>query len=96
MNNKHNRQPVIVCAANKYGDIIVCSPRHHDVTMNVQIFAIGKDKCKPSKGCQGFVDQYGKFYSRKDAMRVVKESGQLFDIERNVGNDKVLYSEGLY
>jgi len=86
----------VVCAANRYRDIIVCGARHHDKIMNAQIRAIGKDRCKPVKGYQGFIDQFGVFMSREEALRVVIESGQPFDRVRNGGNGRVLYSEGLY
>lgn len=45
---------------------------------------------------QGFIDQWGCFYTRTEAMQAVKASGQPFNIKRNGGNDDELYSEGLY
>jgi hypothetical protein len=45
---------------------------------------------------QGFIDQWGQFYTRREAMRVVKESGQPFNLERNGSQDEKLFSEGLY
>ena len=94
-----NRKPVIrkvVCAANKYGELIICGARHHDKIMNNQILAIGKDKCRPVEGYQGFIDQFGVFMDRSEALEVAKNSGQPLDMERNSGNGKVLYSEGIY
>lgn len=88
----------VVCAANRYGDLIVCGARHHDKIMNKQIAilkALGREM-KPTKGYQGFIDQYGVFMSREEALIIAKESGQPFDQERNSGNGKVLYSEGIY
>ena len=46
---------------------------------------------------QGFIDQFGDFYNRQEAMQIAKEAAQDIDIERGCGgNDKKLYSEGLY
>jgi hypothetical protein len=86
----------VVCAANKYGDLIICGARHHDKIMNAQIIAIGKDKCKPTEGYQGFIDQFGVFMSREEALVTAKASGQKLNMARNSGNGKVLYSEGIY
>ncbi len=85
----------VVCAANRYGDLIICSPRHHDKIMNAQIRAIGKGLCKPTAGYQGFVDQFGVFISREEAFVIAKASGQKLNLKRNSGNGKDLYSEGI-
>lgn len=96
--------PRIVCAANrnKISDVIICGVRHWDEIMqqqkNLYDSAI-KGYGEPSKAYdweQGFTDQHGKFYTREQAMLIVKENGQSFDIERNGGQDIKLYSEGLY
>jgi len=63
-----------VCAASKYGDIIIPSARHHDKVMNDIIKAIGSDKLKPTKDHQGFIDQWGVFMTREEAFIVAKES----------------------
>ena len=83
----------MVCAANrnKKTGHILCGARHWDEIMRSQIKIVqGMD------WEQGFIDQWGRFYNRKDAMRAVLESGQPFDAERNGGNGEDLYSEGLY
>lgn len=93
--------PWIVCAACKDGDFIAAGPRHFDETMHRQITAfLASQGVEPSaeaygKFEQGFIDQYGRFYSREDAMEAVKKNGQPFDIERNSGEIS-LFSEGLY
>ena len=85
-------QQVIVCAAIKSGDVILCGARHCDSVMQGQAKAMGisMQRCE-----QGFIDQFGDFLTRKEAMEIVKISGQPFSIERNQG-DSVLFSEGLY
>lgn len=42
---------------------------------------------------QGFVDQFGKFLSRKEAWKVAKKEGQII---REVAPPGTLYSENLY
>jgi len=95
-NNIKKPQQVVVCAANKYGDLIVPSARHHDKVMNNLIIALGKEKCEPTRDCQGFIDQFGDFLTREEAMIVAKNAGQKINW-RGCGNSvTILYSEGLY
>jgi len=88
---------IIVCAACRYGDFIVTGARHWDNIMINTVRKIygnsSKEVC--SKSDQGFIDQYGRFYSRQEAYQIVQENGQPFNAARNtiVGE---LYSEGLY
>ena len=85
----------IVCAANKLGDLIIPGPRHFDGTMHRLIEALGiKDDAHKME--QGFIDQFGRFWSRETAMQIVKDHKQPFDMESNGGNDRQLFSEGLY
>ena len=94
--NKNKRR--VVCAACKHGDLIICGARHFDKVMNSQIRAMGQSH-KPygSEWQQGFIDQYGVFMGRKEAMQIAKNAGQKIDVERGCGGDsETLYSEGLY
>ena len=101
-----SRKPIIVCAANRYIDnkqninILITGARHFDDVMHSVIMQMFPDQDIRRMICggmeQGFIDQYGLFYNRQDALKVVKENGQPFDAERNSGNGKDLYSEGLY
>lgn len=90
---------IIVCAANRFKDgLIIAGARHFDNVMhgNVQrIFKTDNRKYQCSMSQQGFIDQWGRFYNRVDAFKIVQENGQPFNLERN-GSDNVLYSEGLY
>lgn len=91
------RTRVVVCAANRYGDLIIPSARHHDKVMNDLIIALwdaGKLDKKDHE--QGFIDQFGGFMTREEALIVVKQSGKTFDVTRNGGNGSDLYSEGIY
>lgn len=86
--------PHIVCAACRWHNFIICGPRHWDGVMRHQLVALGFEHGHDWD--QGFVDQFGRFWSREQAMQIVKDNKQPFDLERNGGNDAVLYSEGLY
>ncbi len=90
-------KPWIVCAAIKHNESIICGARHFDMIMHGQL-AVYDAWCGDNnkKWEQGFVDQWGNFHTRKEAMQIVKENGQPFNAERNKGNGKDLYSEGLY
>jgi len=45
---------------------------------------------------QGFVDQYGVFMDRKEALQVAKEAGQLNIARIKTWPDNELFSEDLY
>jgi hypothetical protein len=83
---------IVVCAANRFGDIILCGARHWDSIMRGQAKAMG---IKAYDAEQGFIDQFGIFLTREEAYITVQESGQPFNAERN-GCDHELYSEGIY
>lgn len=98
---------IVVCAANKYGDVIIAGARHHDSVMKSQIEEIGGGDHKAgwTQLCdgtisgeraeqQGFIDQYGVWMSREEAAFVVtanKQSGL-----RNPDHGGILFSEDLY
>lgn len=44
---------------------------------------------------EGFVDMYGEYHNREDALKIVLDNGQHFLKERN-GCSSRLYSEGIY
>lgn len=73
-------------------------PRHFDNVMRKQLDFMRRTYPKLDAALfdQGFIDQWGRFYTREEAMKAIKESGQPFNIERNGGQDKELFSEGLY
>lgn len=88
----------VVCAACRSGDLILAGARHFDSVMHSQLKAISPQmKPKASSWEQGFIDQFGVFMDRQEAMRVAKDAGQPIDIERGCGgNNTTLFSEGLY
>lgn len=89
----------VVCAAIRFKcGLIVVGPRHFDKIMNGQLRMMPNlDKSSPE---EGFVDQFGTFLDRTEALQVVINNDQPLDKERNdVGCSdvwRVLYSEGLY
>lgn len=96
MNYKQG-QRYIVCAANISSDeeVMLIGARHWDRLMHQQA-DMHPDKAFHIHG-QGFIDQYGKWYSRQDAWKIAEEAGQ---IRRRCGGDDsdggTLYSENLY
>lgn len=89
-------QQVVVCAACRRGSIIIAGARHFDKVMRSQINAINL-KTHAVEWEEGFIDQFGGFLTRQEAMKIAIEAGQNVDIERGCGGDKeILYSEGLY
>lgn len=80
----------VVCAANKYGDLIVLGVRHHCPIMNKTLDLIGIDAFTKE---QGFVDQWGNFMTRKEALLVLQTNGRWI---RDEDYSDELYSENLY
>ena len=88
----------IVCAANRYGEVVVCGARHWDSVMSEVIGRLrGHGLCQRAQEEQGFIDQKGLFLSREEAWMVAEAAGQ---IARRVGGDTInggrLFSENLY
>lgn len=95
----------IVCAANKAatskGDVIFAGARHCDTTMQSQFDLLDDSEGAPDELAvlhaeQGFIDQFGRFWSRRQAMQICEIEGQPVNFERQGGNPYILYSEGLY
>lgn len=74
---------------------LVIGVRHWDGLMHVQGDLLEEKFGGRVAEDQGFVDQYGIFMGRVEALQVVKESGQPFNPTRN-GADDELYSEGVW
>ena len=91
----------IVCAACRAINmlkVMVIGPRHFDSTMQQQVLMLdeiyGTGAIRNWE--QGFIDQFGRFYTRKEAMLSVIGTHQPFNFKRNGSQLKELYSEGLY
>ena len=95
--SKGNGAAYIVCAACKVGDIIFAGARHWDSVMHTQLKAL-EDAGVTDFSCeeeQGFIDQFGNFYDRREAFELCHLNHQEVDTESN-GSVQELYSEGLY
>lgn len=91
-------QQYIVCAANRCNGVILCGARHWDSVMRCQYNAMPNTvELKPNGAMweQGFIDQFGDFVTRGDALAIVLSNEQTFNAERN-GSKTKLFSEGLY
>ena len=87
-------KPIIVCAAmkNKQG-VIIPSPRHFDRTCHA-LLDIANIEGGNANWTQGFIDQHGIFYDRKQALVIAKDNNQIRR-ESKYETDE-LYSENLY
>lgn len=83
----------VVCAAIRLEDgTIIAGARHWDTVMCGVVYKI---KVRTKDAEQGFINQWGVFLDRVEALVVAKASGQPLDMERN-GSTDMLFSEGLY
>lgn len=92
------RQQRIVSAAIKTVDgTIICSPRHFDGTIHQLTTTYTIPFGDLRKGEQGFVDNFGEFFTRQEAWKIAGEADQIL---YRVGGDDykggTLYSENLY
>lgn len=82
----------IVCAANQFDcGTVILGARHWDDFMHQQADRMGLSDIKCTS--QGFINQFGKFLTRKESWVIAERQGQII---RDVGCDGVLYSENLY
>ena len=96
-------QPWIVCAAcrNSKSGTIVAGARHFDKIMKETIEQMCPDMTKMldhwrngwTQADQGFIDQWGRFYERDEALQLAQQNEQCF---RNPEAVYELYSEDLY
>lgn len=99
MMNRPQRR--VVCAANKYDcdyggiDMIFIGVRHFCPIMR-QNMEPHKDFIKRESEVQGFIDQFGVFMDRKQALQVAREAGQLNIARIKTWPDNELFSEDLY
>lgn len=94
------KQRRVVCAANrillpvKGTYAMVIGPRHYDPTMRAQIASTIGGAAAWRVAEQGFIDQWGTFMTREEALAVALAAGQR--IHRCGGDETRLYSENLY
>lgn len=84
----------IVCAANRTdeGDIFL-GARHFDLRMRQQARLAGVDLLGSE---EGFIDQFGRFWNRRQAAEICRIEGRRINVERQGGRGDILFSEGLY
>lgn len=94
----------VVCAATRYGSadqhaenksLVICSPRHYDATHH-RVLDYLPEWLLYSEMEQGFVDQFGVFMDRSEALKVAKEAGQLNTRRTKTAPEDQLFSEDLY
>lgn len=87
----------VVCAACRYDGIIVVGIRHLDKLMRqtMKMMYPNDDRITHKFAReQGFVDQFGNFLTREEALMIAKKKSQFY--RRCGGDEKQLYSENLY
>lgn len=89
----------VICAAIFKGGNLILGARHFDMLMHKTIEQIGNGKFPGfaefmSDAEQGFIDQFGVFMTREEAMVLAVEKMQVLDATHI--HNKELYSEDLY
>lgn len=93
----------IVCAANRFelkegGTIVIPGTRHYSPDM-AKVLDLIRDKVVTdhvSGDNQGFVDQWGWYFTREEAVIIAKHAGQLNTVRKKTGPEDELFSEDLY
>lgn len=96
-------QRIIVCAALRFPhlDLIIPGARHYSKDVNVmmnRLKALGlmPDKKEQAVGDnQGFLDNFGNYWTREQALIIAKAAGQLEGRDKS-GCEDELFSEDLY
>ena len=96
---------VVVCAAIRYTfklecifpPTLVCGPRHFDQTMHRSLERFPPETLAAAENAvQGFVDQFGTFMTREEALEIATAAGQL-NVRRPKSHPLTrLFSEDLY
>lgn len=98
MSEKISRR--VVCAANQYsctlGGVLHFIGVRHFCPLMRQNMQSWSDVLIRTTETQGFVDQFGVFMDRKEALKVAKEAGQLNIARLKTWPDDELFSEDLY
>jgi len=104
-NNIKKPQAVVICAACIFDDVILLGARHWDVRMRQQYNMMHNSEKwrkyssspEPDEFKEGFINQFGEFLTREEAMKVAKQAKQKIDIKQGCGGSTdTLFSEGLY
>jgi hypothetical protein len=92
----------VVCAAVRYGQVIIAGARHFDMVMHSQLDRMNEDRLIQSDALgeyeEGFIDQFGVFMDRSEAYKIALAGGQLNKRRLKSGNQgsTELFSEDLY
>lgn len=93
----------IVCAANRFelkegGTLIIPGARHYSKDMAAVLDQV-RDKLVKDHvhgEDQGFIDQWGNYFTREEAVIIAEHSGQLNRWRKKGGPTNELFSEDLY
>lgn len=88
---------VVVCAANKYGDVMFIGVRHFCAVMRKNMEGSDVPALRRVFGeVQGFIDQWGVFMDRREALAVAMAAGQVNARRPKTGPVDILFSEDIY
>lgn len=92
-------KPYMVCAAIRRDDgLIICGARHFDKLMLGVLRDSDqelRERHKFNMSDQGFVDQFGRFYTREEAMQVARQNDQIRWPD-DMLSETALHSEDMY
>lgn len=93
----------IVCAANRFvltnGEyLVVPGARHYSPDMAAVIDVLREHLATDHVHCedQGFIDQWGDYHNRKDALIIATHAGQINTVRKKGFPEDTLFSEDLY
>lgn len=93
----HGETRLVICAANKYGPFIYTGIRHFCPIMMSNMQGANIPLLRKLHGeVQGFVDQYGVFMDRIEALEVATKAEQINRYRTKTSPAHLLFSEDLY
>ncbi len=88
---------IVVCAANRYEETVFIGVRHFCPLMRQNMEGHDIPWLRKTFGeTQGFIDQYGEFMDRFEALKVAIEAGQINVHRLKTPPEDRLFSEDLY
>lgn len=90
-----NADARIVKAALRYGEIVYTDVRHSYIfqaVIRLQIY----DRLTIGNADQGFVDQYGNFFSRHDASKIAFKAKQVLELRKELFSEDIFHNDGSF
>jgi len=93
----NTQKEFILCAAIKWGDLIISAHRHKDCHKLLDDLVPDiPSRTYPGRDDQGFLTSHNRYVDRREAFKIAKENNQIYHNMHDDTEDNFLVSEDLY